>query len=157
MEAIGFEFTPAPEGKPYLGEMDVVGSLVNNFADRVLAIESAFRAGKPGFEDAQVKIEALAQENGDAIMGRNPAYTAAPWQTDERLGKVLRLTTPGIHCGDDSGPKFFEYLALELVKLNRAMERGTAPEEIGSRVRVLLDDAIAKILGLKGIPGEEHG
>ena len=157
MEAPGLEFTLPPEGKPYLGEMEVVSTLVNHFADRVLAIESAFRTGKPGFEDAMGRVQALAQDAGDAIMGRSPAYTAAPWQNPERLGMVLRLTTPGIHYGDDYGPKFFECIALELVKLNRAMEKGTAPQEIGSRVRVLLDDAIAKILGVKGIPGEGHG
>jgi hypothetical protein len=154
MEANGLEFTPAPEGKPYLGEFQVVAGLVNAFADRVLGIESAFRSGKPGFEDAQALIETLAAAAGAAVMGRDPAYTTAPWQTPERLGTVLRLTTPGIQYLDDPGVKFFEWLALELVKIARAMEKGMPEEAAGPKVRVLLDGAIDKILGVTGIPGE---
>ena len=151
-DASPLQLPTPPEDKPYLGQLEVVSALVNHFADQVLRIESAFRTGKPGFEDAQARIEALALAAGDAIMGRSVAYATAPWQNPERLGTVLRLTTPGIHYGDDYGVKFFEYIALQLVKLNRVMEKGTAPEEIGARVRSLLDDAIDKIIGTKGIP-----
>ena len=157
MEAPGLEFTPPPEGKPYLGDLEVVSGLVNHFAYRVLEIESAFRAGKPGYENAQQRIEAMAAKAGAAIMGNDPEFSVAPWQNRDRLGTVLRLTTPGIQYLDDPGVKFFEWMALGLVKIARAMEQGMPDEAAGPKVRVLLDDAIQKIIGIKGIPGESRG
>lgn len=151
-EAEGFVFPDLDKSKPYLGDHKAVSTLINYFADQVLEAESGFRMGKPEFRNAQQRIQKLCDAYGDMIMGENPNVEAAPWQNRDRLGFVIRRTIPGIKYGDDYGRRYFEYLALQIIKRNRQLERGEAAESVGLQLRFTLDEAIKLILGLKKVP-----
>lgn len=151
-EANGFSLPDIPQGKPYLGNLQVVTEFVNRFAHEVLRIEGAFRGGTPGYEDAQERIETVAKDYGRAIMGDSEEYAAAEWQNPKQLGLWINLSVPGVHYGDDYGAKLFEFLATNLINYNRRMERGEARESVGQQIRGHLDEVIAMIMGLKGVP-----
>jgi hypothetical protein len=77
-ESEGIVFPDLDKGKPYLGDLKAVTTLVNYFADQVLEAESGFRMGKPGFRNAQQRIQKLCDTYGDMIMGEHPDVEVAP-------------------------------------------------------------------------------
>jgi hypothetical protein len=81
-------------GKPSLGVLSVVSWLVRHFVQDVLKIRAAWHAGEPGARDPLASIEVEARQLGDIFLGRDARFDAQPWNTDNRLGMVMRVLFP---------------------------------------------------------------
>lgn len=137
------------DGKPSLGNYATVSQLVADFAQGVIAIRNDFHAGKPGAEDAPGRIEQLAKEAGDKIMGRDPAYHTMPWQVPHRLGARLSALLDEA-AKFEPGQALFVWLAKQVLTATMAVEAGrVSPEDSARSLQPVLSDVADRITGVK--------
>lgn len=136
--------------KLYLGNVQALRTLLEDYAHRVMSAYDAFLQGREAGDVVLPKIEARAREYGDIIMGRNRHYRIAPWQERHRLGARLRAWHPEeIGRDDEPGEGYFRWLAAQCIAASQAMatEEFTA-EEAGEQLGEILQDSAERLVGL---------
>lgn len=143
-------FEAPPSDKPSLGDSGVVTRPVNEFAQGVIGIRNDFLAGKLGADNPMKRIEALAANAGDMIMGRNPDFHAMEWQNPIRLGSKIRYLCTEIRTYPDPGQAFFMFLAKQVTASMIAVEeQRLEPEQAATKLRPVLEDVVDRIVGAK--------
>lgn len=145
----GFDFQAPATSKPYLGDYAVVQKIVKDFADDAFTIIHEFSTGVEGAENHESQMRDLCIATGNIFMGRSDDYEAAPWQNPERLGAYLRHAVASIKGDVDPGSAFFEWVAVQLIKCSKSLDRGMAEEQAGPMLKELLDDVVNRMLGVQ--------
>lgn len=143
-----FVIEPVSKDKHYLGNAKVVHRFVGSFAESVIRAYDGFLAGKANGEDVQAEIEKLIKEYGDAFMGRDERFEIAPWQGIRMRGKLLYALDGAMNGDDDPGDAWFRFLSLQCIKAAIAMAKGMPQEVAGAKLKEILDDARARMLGV---------
>jgi len=137
--------------KPSLGDPAAVDALVRQFAKRVFDTRAAFHMGEPGAREPLVIIEADARRMGKIFLGRDLAYDATPWNTDNRLGMYFRVLFPEEtkHYGGP-GVALFMWLAAQLAEGAAMLERDASTEPtVKRRIDRIIEDVVARLLHTK--------
>lgn len=140
-----------PDGNtPYLGSVQALRAVLEEYVRRVMVAYDEFLQGREGADVVLPKIEALAREYGDIIMGRNPHYRIAPWQERHRLGAHLRYWHPEeISRDDEPGEGYFRWLAAQCIAASQEMAAGSmTDEEAGTELGEILQDSAERLAGL---------
>ncbi|EGV18777.1 hypothetical protein [Thiocapsa marina] len=138
------------DDKLYLGSVVALRTLLEGYVHRVMAAYDEYLHGREGADVVLPKIEALAREYGDIIMGRNRHYRIAPWQERHRLGARLRYWYPEeIGRDDDPGEGYFRSLAAQCIAAAQEMAGGSmTDEEAGAELGEILQDNAERMVGL---------
>jgi hypothetical protein len=95
-------------------------------------------------------IAAEARLLGDIFLGRDARFDAQPWNTDNRLGMVLRVLLPEeTKDYGDPGSGLFMWLALQALNTAAFIEQGGDEAEARERLDGIADDVTARLLGIK--------
>jgi hypothetical protein len=136
--------------KPSLGDPAVVDRLVSEFVQAVIGVRNDFLAGKPGADNPIQRIEQLASNAGDVIMGRHADYQAMAWQNPIRLGSTIRYLCQEIRDYPDPGQALFMFLSTQVVTSMIAVEeKRMHPEQSAQKLRVVINDVVDRILGVQ--------
>jgi hypothetical protein len=138
------------DDKLYLGSTPELRALLERYARSVMGFYDAFLQGQETGDVVLPKIEALAREYGDIIMGRNRHYRIAPWQERHRLGARLRAWHPEeIGRDDEPGEGFFRWLASNCIAASQELAAGEmSDEEVGAMLGEILQDCADRLVGL---------
>ena len=140
-----------PEGDKHdLGSVPAMRGLLEDYVRRVMAAYDAFLQGREDGDVVMPKIEAMAREYGDILMGRNAHYRLAPWQSPHRLGARLRAWyQEEINQEDDPGEGYFRSLAAQSIAAAQAMAtKEMTDEEVGQELGEILQDNAERMAGL---------
>ncbi len=137
-------------GKPSLADMSVVDKLVRDFAASVVMAKTGFQRGLEGARNPLAIIEERARDAGAVIMGRDDRFDAQPWNADNRLGNTIRVLLPNEvkHYGD-TGTALFMWLANQVLKASASLDDGMDEAAVKGRLAPVLDDVVARILGVR--------
>ncbi|EUC21476.1 hypothetical protein [Paraburkholderia hospita] len=137
-------------GKPSLGDLAVVSRLVREFVKFVLDTRAAWHAGEKGARDPLAMIEAEARQLGDIFLGRDVRFDAQPWNTDNRLGMVMRVLLPDEtkHYGDPGAAPFM-WLAAQAAEAAAFIEQGSDEVEARERLDRIVTDVTERLLGTR--------
>lgn len=115
---------------PYLGNYAVVDGLVRKFAGGIIDIRRRQNLDQLTDEEAQAAAIGLAQETGAIVLGKNPAYAPMKWNSDRRLGILLRTHYPSDGQFDSPGTAAFVWLANQVLTAAIDGERGRSDAEV---------------------------
>ena len=115
---------------PYLGSLAVVNGLVRKFAGDVVGIRMRQNTEELTNEEAQAAVIGLAQAAGAIVLGKNPGYTPMKWNSDRRLGILLRTHYPDADRFDSPGTSAFVWLANQVLTAAIDGERGRCDSEL---------------------------
>ncbi len=143
-----FEFPD--DDRLYLGSVGALRTLLEGYAHRVMAAYDAFLQGREGGDIVLPKIEAIAREYGEILMGRNPRYIIPSWQERHRRGARLRAWHPeDIGQDDDPGEGYVRWLAAQCIAASQEMAAGSmTDEEAGAELGEVLRDSAERMVGL---------
>lgn len=143
-EDLGFSMDP----RPSLGNVDVVRGLVSEFAAQVVDVRKQYNLDKLTGEQAQHRIQDLAREYGNIVMGRDDRYFALPWNDPSRLGRRIKLVVPAIDGVAEPGELLFLTVGSSLAALAAAHEAGRVTDADGEQhAKEMLEDTANLILG----------
>jgi hypothetical protein len=132
---------------PYLGSLAVVNGLVRKFAGDVVGIRMRQNAEELTNEEAQAAVIGLAQDAGAIALGKNPGYTPMKWNSDRRLGILLRTHYPDADRFDSSGTSAFVWLANQVLTAAIDGERGRLDSELRAEITAVFDSFERILLG----------
>lgn len=132
---------------PYLGNLAVVNGLVRKFAGDVATIRLRHNADELTDEEAQAAVIGLAQDAGAIALGKNPGYTPMKWNSDRRLGILLRTHYPDADRFDSTGTAAFVWLANQVLAAAIEVERGGSDDRARDELTAVFDSFKRILLG----------
>lgn len=142
---------PTLDGRPFLGDMNTVNSLVEHFVRAVLRTMDDFHAGKIERQAGIDAVEALCKEYGTIFAGNDERYQPAQWLGSRLAGRIM-ASVPGSKWGesvDNAVAEYFRWLSKQIIKVHTEMHKGMADEEAGPVVQCGMKDAVAFLLGVR--------
>lgn len=137
-------FDHQPEGKPSLSSLEDVGAIVQRFAAATLADYNKFGNEEVSRDEAMGSIHARAAEVGGIFMGKDPAYHATEWNSENRLGAHIRAqdAIKFKFQGQDPGEAFFEFLALQVVHAANELQGGQESDVVGLKLQSVVRSSV---------------
>lgn len=132
---------------PYLGSLAVVDGLVRKFAGDVVGIRMLQNAEELTDAEAQAAVIGLAQAAGAIALGKTPGYTPMKWNSDRRLGILLRTHYPDADRFDSPGTSAFVWLANQVLTAVIEGERGRSGSELRAEMTAVFDSFERILLG----------
>ncbi len=115
---------------PYLGSLGVVDALVRKFGADVVGVRKRQNSGEITDDEAQSAVIGLAQDAGAIVLGKNPDYSAMKWNSERRLGILLRTHYPNADQFDSPGTGAFVWLANQVLAAAVDGEQGRPDAEL---------------------------
>jgi hypothetical protein len=132
-----------------LGNYGVVAALMNEFAEAVTALWTAYTDGTITQAEAAQGLEDAATEYAAIFKGDNPDFAPVPWRLEPTLkGKIVGWV-PGIGPDGDVVQRYFKFLGRQVLQGAQAVQQGMAIAEAGPTLQGVLQDAAEKLSGVQ--------
>jgi hypothetical protein len=148
-ENVPDSFVDAFDGD-YLGDPDVVASLVGEFC---AGVENLMNGGASSPKDFNDKANALVRRLADVFSGRDSAYTGIPGYNEVRLPAKLRVdlgefwTKQRAKWDDDPVCVFFEWLFVHVAE---SVKRADGDDMLlGVMLKPTVQQAVKVLLGIE--------
>jgi len=142
-------------GRPYLGDPVVVDRIVRDFGLAIILLRQKQNAGQLNDQEAQLAVMSLAADAAAIFLGRSAAYSPMKWNSERRLGILLRTHYPQID-GVDSGVAAFVWLANQVLAAAIDAEFGRDDVEIQHEMTAVFESFERIMLGSHLPDGADH-
>ena len=123
--------------KPYLGDLNVVDNLVRKFSGFVIETRKKQNEGLLTDDEAASAVIGKSEEYGDIFMGKNDNFSPMKWNSERRMGIVLRTQYPQYE-GMNSATAAFVWLANQVLTAAVDMEMGADEKDTFQQLTEIL-------------------